>query len=228
MEEIGNVYHKIQWREKYKNCHFRRKISIALNKKTPQEKHEWLTWTVKFSKQIYKIYQKKKYLKKKRNENHNHTHFFKLMSSELHISFKDCTDQPKTLRSKPQVNKLTLQRLSSAQAVAATILLCPCLLDLGNRANLCPFKSNNLTCLLSWGIAMIPFDETESLFTAESERIVVSGDRMLRKSQTLMHLSSDPETTLSSRVKTDDVTLLKFKTKCERLKLHRKWKNKKM
>lgn len=126
----------------------------------------------------------------------------------IYKSFNDCTDHPKTLRSNPQVNKLTLLKLSSAHAVPETILLCPCLLDLGSLANRCPFKSNSLTWRLSCGIAIVPFEETDKRLTAESERIVATGERKLNKSHTLMLLSSEPETTLSSRVNTEDVTLL--------------------
>lgn len=55
---------------------------------------------------------------------------------------------------------------------------------------------------------MTPFAETANRFTAESVRIVVNAERMLRNSQTLTVRSSEPETTLSSRVNTVDVTLL--------------------
>lgn len=46
---------------------------------------------------------------------------------------------------------------------------------------------------------------------AESVLIVATGDLILRKSHTLTDLSSEPDTTLSSRVKTVDVTLLEKK-----------------
>lgn len=126
----------------------------------------------------------------------------------IYISFKDCTDHPNTLLSNPHVNKLMLLKLSSAQATHATILLWPCLLDLGSLASLCPERSKSRTCLLSWGIAITPVEETESLFTAESALIVAIGERMFRKSHTLTLRSSELETTLSSRVNTADVTLL--------------------
>lgn len=57
---------------------------------------------------------------------------------------------------------------------------------------------------------MTPLFETASRFTAESSRMVVSADRIFLNSQTFTVLSSLPETTLSSRVKTVDVTLLKI------------------
>lgn len=57
-------------------------------------------------------------------------------------------------------------------------------------------------------MAITPVDETDNRFTAESARIVASGERILRRSHTLTVRSSEPDTTLSSRVNTDDVTLL--------------------
>lgn len=78
----------------------------------------------------------------------------------------------------------------------------------GSRAIRCPFKSNSRMCRLSWGIAIIPPVETDIRFTAESSRIVVSADLMLRSSQTFTVLSSEPDTTLSSLVNTVEVTLL--------------------
>lgn len=60
---------------------------------------------------------------------------------------------------------------------------------------------------------MMPPDETDILFTAESVRIVVNADRIFLISHTLTVLSSEPDTTLSSRVKTVDVTLLKITKK---------------
>ncbi|KAH0817304.1 hypothetical protein GEV33_005487 [Tenebrio molitor] len=98
-------------------------------------------------------------------------------------------------------------------AALATILLCPCLLERGSLANLCPDKSNNLTCLLSCGIAIIPFAETLNLFTAESTLIVATGYLIFFRSHTFTLLSSEPETTLSSLVNTAEVTLLKFSHK---------------
>jgi hypothetical protein len=55
---------------------------------------------------------------------------------------------------------------------------------------------------------MVPLDDTARRLTAESERMVASGDRMLRRSQTFVLLSSLPDTTLSSRVNTALVTAL--------------------
>lgn len=80
----------------------------------------------------------------------------------------------------------------------------------GKRAILCPLRSNSRMCRLSCGIAMTPPFDTETRLTAESSRIVVNADRMFLSSHTLTVLSSDPDTTLSSRVKTVDVTLLQI------------------
>jgi len=52
--------------------------------------------------------------------------------------------------------------------------------------------------------------ETAKRLTAESVRIVAKADLIFLNSQTLTVRSSDPETTLSSRAKTVDVTLLKL------------------
>lgn len=57
-------------------------------------------------------------------------------------------------------------------------------------------------------MAITPEEETAKRLTAESERIVASGDLIFRKSQTLTLLSSDPDTTFSSLVNTADVTAL--------------------
>lgn len=83
-----------------------------------------------------------------------------------------------------------------------------CLLVRGKRATLWPFKSNKRICLLSCGIAIIPMLDTASRFTEESVRIVVKAERIFRNSHTFTVRSSDPDTTLSSLVKTVDVTLL--------------------
>lgn len=131
----------------------------------------------------------------------------------IYWSFNETTHQPNTLLSNPDVNRLTPTTLSSTQAALATILLCPCLLERGSLANLCPDKSNNLTCLLSCGIAIIPFAETLNLFTAESTLIVATGYLIFFRSHTFTLLSSEPETTLSSLVNTAEVTLLKFSHK---------------
>lgn len=88
-----------------------------------------------------------------------------------------------------------------------------CRLVRGKRAILWPLRSNNRMCRLSCGIAMMPPFDTEIRFTAESSRIVVTGERIFLNSQTLTVLSSDPDTTLSSRVSTVDVTLLQMKKK---------------
>ena len=50
--------------------------------------------------------------------------------------------------------------------------------------------------------------ETDTLFTGLSQRIEANGERMFRKSHTLAVRSSDPETTLSSRVNVTHVTTL--------------------
>lgn len=55
---------------------------------------------------------------------------------------------------------------------------------------------------------MIPPFDTEIRLTAESSRIVVKADLIFLSSQTLTVLSSEPDTTLSSLVRTVDVTLL--------------------
>lgn len=55
---------------------------------------------------------------------------------------------------------------------------------------------------------MTPLLETANRLTDESVRMVVNADLMFRSSHILTVLSSDPETTLSSRVNTEDVTLL--------------------
>lgn len=78
----------------------------------------------------------------------------------------------------------------------------------GSRVIRCPLKSNNLMCRLSCGMAMMPPFDTEIRFTAESSRMVVNAERILRNSHTLTVLSSEPDTTLSSLVRTVDVTLL--------------------
>ena len=51
--------------------------------------------------------------------------------------------------------------------------------------------------------------ETLNLLTGLSQRIAAKGERILRKSQTLAVRSSEPETTLSSRVNVTQVTALK-------------------
>lgn len=56
---------------------------------------------------------------------------------------------------------------------------------------------------------MIPLFDTDIRLTAESNLIVVNAERILRNSHTLTVLSSLPDTTLSSLVRTVDVTLLK-------------------
>lgn len=130
----------------------------------------------------------------------------------ISLSLSDCTAQPRTRLSKPHVNKLMwVVTLSSAQATHDTIRLWPwppCLLERGSRASRWPFMSNSLTCLLSWGMAMTPLAETDKRLMAESALIVATGDRMLRRSQTLTVRSSEPDTTLSSLLNTADVTLL--------------------
>lgn len=93
--------------------------------------------------------------------------------------------------------------------------LLTCRLVRGNRAIRCPLRSNRRMCRLSCGIAMMPPFDTEIRFTAESSRIVVRADRIFRSSHTLTVLSSEPDTTLSSLVKTVDVTLLQTETKSQ-------------
>lgn len=115
-------------------------------------------------------------------------------------------DQPNTRRSKPQENKSQLSSGSSAQATDETMRRCPWRLVRGKRATRCPFKSNSRICRLSWGIAIMPPLETAKRFTDESVRMVARAERILRNSHTLIVRSSEPETTLSSRAKTLDVT----------------------
>lgn len=55
---------------------------------------------------------------------------------------------------------------------------------------------------------MTPVGDTARRFADESERIVARGDLMFLKSHTFTLRSSDPETTLSSLVKTAQVTVL--------------------
>lgn len=83
-----------------------------------------------------------------------------------------------------------------------------CRLVLGSLAIRWPPRSKSRTCLLSWGIATTPVFETARRFAAESDRIVASDDRMLRRSHTLTLRSSEPDTTLSSLVNTAHVTVL--------------------
>lgn len=83
-----------------------------------------------------------------------------------------------------------------------------CLLDLGNLPRRCPFKSNIRTCLSSCGIAIRPFDDTDKRFTALSNLIVAKEALILRISHILTVLSSDPDTSFSSLVKTALVMLL--------------------
>lgn len=116
-------------------------------------------------------------------------------------------DQPNTRRSNPHENRSQFNSGSSAQATEETIRRWPWRLVRGNRATRCPFKSNNRICRLSCGMAIIPPVETARRFTDESVRMVDKAERMFRNSQTLIVRSSDPETTLSSRAKTLDVTV---------------------
>jgi hypothetical protein len=60
-------------------------------------------------------------------------------------------------------------------------------------------------------MAIVPVADTASLLTAESDRMVARGERMLRKSQTRVLRSSLPDTTLSSRANTAHVTALQHK-----------------
>lgn len=102
-----------------------------------------------------------------------------------------------------------------------------CRLVRGRRAMRCPFKSNSRIWRLSWGMAITPVGDTDIRLTAESVRIVVNADRIFRSSHTLTVRSSEPDTTLSSRVKTVDVTLLKTTSKQYKLfivkNIHQSW-----
>lgn len=60
-------------------------------------------------------------------------------------------------------------------------------------------------------MAIIPPVDTAKRFTEESVRIVARAERMFRNSHTFTVRSSEPDTTLSSRVNTVDVTLLNSK-----------------
>lgn len=109
--------------------------------------------------------------------------------------------------SKPQVKRLHIG-WSSLHAEQHTIRLWPCRLLWGSRASRTPDMSNNLTCRLSCGRAMIFWPtHTLILLMAESVRMVAMGDLMFFKSQTLTVRSSLPETTLSPTVNTADVTV---------------------
>lgn len=116
--------------------------------------------------------------------------------------------QPMACLSNPQVNRLHMG-WSSLHAEQHTILLWPCRLLRGSLASLTPDISNNLTCRLSCGRAMIFWPtHTLILLIAESVRIVAMGDLMFFKSQTFTVRSSLPETTLSPTVNTAEVTVL--------------------
>jgi hypothetical protein len=56
-------------------------------------------------------------------------------------------------------------------------------------------------------MAIKPLLDTDSLLTAESEWMLARGLRMFLRSQILTDLSSEPDTTRSSRAKMADVTL---------------------
>lgn len=115
--------------------------------------------------------------------------------------------QPMACLSNPQVNRLQMG-WSSLHAEQHTILLWPCRLLRGSRASRTPDISNNRTCRLSWGRAMIFWPtHTLILLMAESVRIVAIGDLMFFKSQTFTVRSSLPETTLSPTVNTAEVTV---------------------
>lgn len=120
------------------------------------------------------------------------------------------TFQPRTRRSKPHENKLQedVVAASSVHATEETIRRCPCRVVRGSLATRCPFKSNRRIWRLSCGIAIIPFGDMANRFTAESVRIVAKAERMFLSSHTFTVLSSEPDTTLSSRVNTVEVTLL--------------------
>lgn len=60
---------------------------------------------------------------------------------------------------------------------------------------------------------MTPLLDTANRLTDESVRMVVNADRIFLNSQILTVLSSDPDTTLSSRLNTDEVTLLQATNK---------------
>ena len=78
----------------------------------------------------------------------------------------------------------------------------------GRRASRCPLRSKSSTLRLSSGTAITLDGETDTLFTGLSHRMEDIGERMLRKSQTLVVRSSELEITLSSRVKLTLVTTL--------------------
>lgn len=127
--------------------------------------------------------------------------------SNFQLSFGNTMDQPNTRLSKPQENRSQFKIGSSDQATDETIRLWPWRLVRGKRATRCPFKSKRRICRLSWGMAIIPPLETAKRFTDESVRMVASAERILRNSHTLIVRSSEPETTLSLRAKTLEVTV---------------------
>jgi len=78
----------------------------------------------------------------------------------------------------------------------------------GRRASRWPLRSKRSTLRLSRGTAITLVGETDTLFTGLSQRMEARGERIFRKSHTLAVRSSEPETTLSSRVKVTQVTTL--------------------
>lgn len=109
------------------------------------------------------------------------------------------------------ISKIMFAKFISSLTLLKVKFLLTCLLVLGNLANRWPLRSNNLICLLSCGIATIPVLETASRLAALSPRIVAKGLRIFRNSHIFTLRSSEPETILSSRVKTADVTVLWLK-----------------
>lgn len=78
----------------------------------------------------------------------------------------------------------------------------------GRRPSLWPLRSKKSTFLLSSATAMTLPGETDTLLTGFSHRMEASGERMFLRSHTLAVRSSEPDTTLSSRVNVTQVTTL--------------------
>ena len=95
----------------------------------------------------------------------------------------------------------------------------------GRRASLSPFRSKRSTLRLSNGTAMIFVGDTDNLLTGLSHRMAAKGERMFLRSHTLAVRSSEPEMTLSSRVKVAQVTVLQWKMEMQRMQCNAmQWK----
>lgn len=114
---------------------------------------------------------------------------------------RPCDDGPK----KPIIYRMTY---NNEKSILVTVRLLR-----GRRASLCPQRSNSRTLRLSKGTAITLDGETDTLLTGLSHLIEDMGERMLRKSHTLVVRSSEAEITLSSRVNVTQVTTLVCKKK---------------